>query len=225
MVDESGCVACAQVNNDADPAPACTDCNDHDYSVYPGAPEMCWDFKDNDCNGNRDCDDAACMNDPICLRRCDVDGDGHASISCSGDDCNDNDFTVYNGAIERKDGVDNDCNGVRDDMIKPILQELPIQQQSLVTAPAPQPVAAQTISTVSTHLDQITLHLREAGDALHYLDDPRVVKIARHVIRTRSYVTAVNNGLRSGSMTEQELRLAINALRSDVKQLRRLLET
>jgi len=37
----------------------------------------------------------------------DVDGDGHYSV----DDCDDNDDTVYPGATEACDGLDNDCDG------------------------------------------------------------------------------------------------------------------
>ena len=42
----------------------------------------------------------------------DADGDGHASKSAGGDDCNDADAAVYPGAYDRPDdGVDGDCDG------------------------------------------------------------------------------------------------------------------
>ncbi len=37
------------------------DCNDEDGSVYPGALEICSDGRDNDCNGQSDCEDATCQ--------------------------------------------------------------------------------------------------------------------------------------------------------------------
>ncbi|MDD5133544.1 MAG: MopE-related protein [Candidatus Nanoarchaeia archaeon] len=43
--------------------------------------------------------------------KCDADRDGHFAEFCEGgDDCDDNDNTIYTGAIEICDGKDNDCN-------------------------------------------------------------------------------------------------------------------
>ena len=64
----------------ADPTPACTDidgdtyfinggecgqvdCDDTDANVNPSASEICDDFTDNDCDGQTDCDDKACIGD------------------------------------------------------------------------------------------------------------------------------------------------------------------
>ena len=41
----------------------------------------------------------------------DGDGDGHADLSCGGDDCNDEVGSVHPGAEETCDGYDSDCDG------------------------------------------------------------------------------------------------------------------
>ena len=42
---------------------------------------------------------------------CDKDNDGHQDYACGGDDCNDLEPTVYPGAEEKCDGLDNACSG------------------------------------------------------------------------------------------------------------------
>jgi hypothetical protein len=79
------------------------DCNDSNASVYPGAAEICGDGIDNNCNGSID---DGCAPDPK-----DVDDDGDGFTETDGD-CNDNNATIYPGAIEIcGDGIDQDCNG------------------------------------------------------------------------------------------------------------------
>ncbi len=45
----------------------------------------------------------------------DADGDGYEDAACGGDDCADNDNTVYPGALDICDGKDNDCDGSADE--------------------------------------------------------------------------------------------------------------
>ena len=77
------------------------DCDDTNASVYPGAPEVPYDGIDQDCDGQD-------LND--------LDGDGYIGTPAGGQDCDDTDAAVYPGAVEGPDGVDNDCDGVVDEL-------------------------------------------------------------------------------------------------------------
>jgi cysteine-rich repeat protein len=94
----------------------------------------------NGCNGTERCEPAnagadergcvsgedvvRCMDDSTCDRatgKCstclvkpDGDGDGVRSVSCGGNDCDDNDDAIAPGKSELCDGKDNDCNGTVD---------------------------------------------------------------------------------------------------------------
>ncbi len=96
------------------------DCDDSDSSIHPGAAEVC-DGVDNDCDGSID--------EGVTKKYyADDDGDGYGDASTSitdcsarsgyvnnSTDCDDTDSSIYPGATEYCDGVDNDCDGSIDE--------------------------------------------------------------------------------------------------------------
>ena len=93
------------------------DASPNDSTIYPGAPENCFDRKDNDQNGLVD------MDDPYCVRDVDADGDGWCPIgrdldgngdclgegeNIAGSDCDEAD-------PERNPGAAEICGNRRDD--------------------------------------------------------------------------------------------------------------
>ncbi|RJR22461.1 MAG: hypothetical protein C4581_00970 [Nitrospiraceae bacterium] len=110
QIDEAGCI-CPDADSDGFTASYCggTDCDDTNNTIYPGAPELCTDGKDNDCNGLKDCADPNAVNCPAIT---DADGDGFDIAGlCGTPDCDDNDPKVYPGAPEICDGKDSNCDG------------------------------------------------------------------------------------------------------------------
>jgi hypothetical protein len=91
----------AAVDNDKDGYPAGFDCNDGDPSVHPGAKEICGDGKDQDCDGHDTPTD-----------QCDADGDRYTP---AGGDCDDTNPAISPAVVERCDGIDNNCNGMKDE--------------------------------------------------------------------------------------------------------------
>jgi len=98
------------------------DCDDGDAAVHPGALEVC-DGLDNDCDGTVDGLGAL---DAVTWYP-DEDGDGVGGpgatvLACDAPagyadqdgDCDDDDPSVFPGASESCDGIDNDCDGVTD---------------------------------------------------------------------------------------------------------------
>nr|WP_128796777.1 MopE-related protein [Corallococcus coralloides] len=96
------------------------DCNDSNAGIRPGATEVC-DGVDNNCSGAVDEGVKSTW-----YRDADGDGYGVSSQStqaCSrpsgyvgnSGDCNDSNSSIHPGAYDYCDGIDNNCNGARDE--------------------------------------------------------------------------------------------------------------
>jgi hypothetical protein len=99
------------------------DCDDGDPEVHPDAEELC-DGVDNNCDGRIDEDDASDAGTWFA----DTDGDGWgdeasttqaceqpSGTTATAGDCDDTDDGIHPDADEVCDGVDNDCDGTRDE--------------------------------------------------------------------------------------------------------------
>jgi hypothetical protein len=111
----------ADADGFADAAFGGSDCNDADAQVFPGAPEVC-DHRDQDCDGDAD----EGVSTPFYP---DADGDGFGDSSAwtndceapsgqipTGGDCADDDPARQPGALERCNGLDDDCDGEVDEL-------------------------------------------------------------------------------------------------------------
>ena len=97
-------------DNDGDGYSVCDDdCNDNIPWINPGAPEICCNSWDENCNGQID---DGC---PVCA---DCDGDGYDI--CDDGDCNDNNSSIHPNAVERCNGIDDDCDGQVDERCPPL---------------------------------------------------------------------------------------------------------
>ncbi len=99
------------------------DCDDVDAAVHPGAKEIC-NGADDDCDGLAD--------EGLKTESgwADADGDGYgdpdspveacdqgSGVADNDQDCDDGDASVFPDALERQDGVDNDCDGLTDEAV------------------------------------------------------------------------------------------------------------
>ena len=98
---------CIDTDDDNDGSLDTADCDDTDASIYPGATELC-DAVDQDCDGDvvESFSDFDGDLEPDCS---DPDDDNDGDVD--GSDCDDQDATVYTGAPEVCDSIDQDCDG------------------------------------------------------------------------------------------------------------------
>jgi len=112
-LDGDGLGDACDTDQDGDGYPAGVDCDDRNEAVNPGATEVCNDGIDNDCDGLTDLDDTTCYS---CT---DQDGDGYyvEGGNCGPQDCQDGNPAIHPGVAEVcHDGIDNDCDGLADDL-------------------------------------------------------------------------------------------------------------
>lgn len=104
------------------------DCDDQDPTVFQGAPEVCGDGIDQNCNG---------------LDSDDCDGDGSVL------DCDDQDPEIHPGAPDDADGIDNDCDGrIDEDLLGPgslIFTEIQVGEPAWLEVCAQQEVHLQNL--------------------------------------------------------------------------------
>jgi len=109
--DQDGMANCVDPDDDNDGDLDGTDCNPLNNNVYNGALEAC-DGLDNDCNGK--IDEGFTDFDGDGVADCvdvDTDQDGDPDLQ----DCAPLNPTIYHGAAEDCDGVDNNCNNQVDE--------------------------------------------------------------------------------------------------------------
>ena len=110
--DCDGSLPSGEVDDDSDGYLACAECDDAAAPVNPGAEEVC-DALDTNCDGSID---------PL-----EIDGDGDGWVDCTdwvpngavgifgADDCDDQNGSVFPGATEVCDGINQDCDELTDE--------------------------------------------------------------------------------------------------------------
>ncbi len=151
------------------------DCDDTSPSVFPSAPEIADDGIDQDCDGN---DTITCFVDV------DLDGVGTAAtvLAADGDctdsgeslldtDCDDTEITVFPGATELCNGIDEDCDVAIDEDLDADGDTFPIGASCTVTVDcddtnaAINPAATEVCDTVDNNCNgQIDEEVDGDGD-------------------------------------------------------------
>lgn len=85
-----------------------TDCDDGYSPAHPGARNYCYPGDDLNCNNLEDTLEEECLPP-------DQDGDGYDSLAAGGTDCDDLNASVSPLALERCNGLDDDCDNVVDE--------------------------------------------------------------------------------------------------------------
>ena len=109
--DDDGLGDLCEDDTDGDGAPDATDCDPQNAMVHPGADEAC-DGTDNDCNGL--IDEGFPDLDADGLKNC-IDPDDDDDGDPDDLDCVPLDSMINSNAVEKCDGLDNDCNNLVDE--------------------------------------------------------------------------------------------------------------
>ncbi len=105
--DGDASIDCVDLDDDGDGDPDVSDCADFDAAIHHGATELC-DLVDQNCSG--DVVDAFVDTDGDGTPDC-TDDDDDGDLDLDGADCDPLDETIFHGAAELCDEVDQDCDG------------------------------------------------------------------------------------------------------------------